>query len=146
MNQPNLENLKNLDKKKKLILILGIVAVLLLAIPLSVRSKQKNLIRTIYTAYKENPLKAKEKYDGKKVTFIARVDLIESSGAYICVAPVNSMDGMTDSVRCYIKDEKSKNKITKIKKGDSVKITGTFHLGDLGGLIIDMEVDVQSIS
>lgn len=146
MNQPNLESLKNLDKKKKLILILGIVAVLLLAIPLSVRSKQKNLIRTIYTAYKENPLKAKEKYDEKKVTFIARVDNIESSGAYIYVVPVNSMDGMTDSVRCYIKDEKSKNKITKIKKGDSVKITGTFHLGDLGGLIIDMEVDVQSIS
>lgn len=71
----------------------------------------------------KNALNAKELYEDKYVEITGRVDVIDASGEYICLYPVNDKWALT-SVQCFIKNEEQTNYVKSITTGDILTLRG----------------------
>lgn len=88
---------------------------------------------------KANALKASEKYKDQYVEITGKLSVIDSSGKYISLKPIND-DFSIMGVQCYIKNDDQKNKIMEMSKGDTVTLKGKItKIGEVLGYSLDIE-------
>ncbi|MFW6678829.1 OB-fold protein [Lacrimispora sp. AGF001] len=101
-----------------------------------------------YTAYnvddmmsdlKANALNASEKYKDQYVEITGKLSVIDSSGKYISLNPIND-DFAIIGVQCYIKNDDQKNKIMGMSKGNTVTLKGKItRVGEVLGYSLDID-------
>ncbi|MGC6174289.1 OB-fold protein [Lacrimispora sp. 38-1] len=100
-----------------------------------------------YTAYnvddmmndlKANALNASDKYKDQYVEITGKLSVIDSSGKYISLAPVND-DFAIIGVQCYIKNDEQKSKVAGMTKGNTITIKGKIKdVGEVLGYSLDI--------
>lgn len=97
-------------------------------------------INTMKKEIDENALSASEKYKGKYIEFVGKVNNIDSDGKYISVAPLDAKNYSLFSIHCSIKNESQKKIIMQVKKDDKIKIKGKVNsVGEIIGYTVDIK-------
>jgi RNA polymerase subunit RPABC4/transcription elongation factor Spt4/lysyl-tRNA synthetase class II len=88
---------------------------------------------------KNNALKASEKYKDQYVELTGRLNVIDSSGKYISIVPVNDEFAIL-GVQCYIKSEDQKNAILDMSVGDTLVVKGKItDVGEVMGYSLNID-------
>lgn len=109
---------------------------------------QKETEEISYTAYdvaelmddlEANALKADDKYKEQYVELTGKLDLIDSSGKYISITPVDD-DFAIIGVQCYIKNDDQKSAVMDMSIGDTVIVKGKItDVGEVLGYSLDID-------
>lgn len=101
-----------------------------------------------YTAYavsdlmddlNENALRAADKYKDQYVELTGRLNVIDSSGKYISIVPVDDEFAIL-GVQCYIKTEDQKTAIMDMSIGDTLVVKGKIKdVGEVMGYSLDID-------
>lgn len=90
------------------------------------------------TDLKSNALKAEDKYNDQYVEITGKLNVIDSSGKYISLVPVNEKYAII-GVQCYIKNDDQKNKVMEMSIGDTVTLKGKItRVGEVLGYSLDI--------
>lgn len=85
-----------------------------------------------------NALKASEKYKSQYVEITGKLSVIDSSGKYISLTPVNE-DFAIIGVTCYIKNDDQKAQVMEMSQGDIVILRGKItQVGEVLGYYLDI--------
>ena len=112
-------------------------------------SSQKEVEEEIsYTAYNvselmddlnSNAMKATDKYEKQYVELTGRLNVIDSSGKYISITPVDDEFAIM-GVQCYIKNDDQKTAIMDMSIGDTVIVKGKItDVGEVMGYSLDID-------
>ncbi|HZJ75029.1 MAG TPA: hypothetical protein VFD25_00435 [Clostridia bacterium] len=95
-------------------------------------------VDALVDALNENALSAAENFKGKYVKVTGKLSVIDSSGKYFSIAPMDK-EWSLDSVMCYIKSEQ-KQTVAQLKKGQKVTVIGTItQVGEVMGYSLDVK-------
>lgn len=104
--------------------------------------------RISYTAYsvselmddlKSNSMKATDKYKKQYVELTGKLNVIDSSGKYISITPVDDEFAII-GVQCYIKSDEQKSAIMDMSMGDTVVVKGKItSVGEVMGYSLDID-------
>lgn len=99
-------------------------------------------IGVLMNELKDNAAAASKNYKGKDVKIVnGVVSNIDADGKYFSIKPAgNSFD--LKNIQCFIKDEKLKEDLTKLKKGAPVVVYG--HIDDVGE-VLGYKLDTKKI-
>ena len=81
----------------------------------------------------KNALNAKELYDGKYLEITGKINVIDASGDYIALAPLNEEYTIISTIQCYVTEDNQVEKISKLSTGD--KLTLKVKITDVGEVI-----------
>ena len=112
-------------------------------------SEQEESVPDIsYTAYTvsqlmddldSNALKAAETYKDQYVELTGRLNVIDSSGKYISIVPVDEEFAII-GVQCYIQTEEQKTTVTEMSMDDTVVVRGKItSVGEVMGYSLDID-------
>lgn len=95
----------------------------------------------LFSALKENALKAKDTYNKQYVEIEGYLKNIDSDGKYISVgASDKNLDFMFDTVHCTIKSDEQKNQIMELKTDDPIVVRGIItDVGEVLGYYLDID-------
>lgn len=98
-------------------------------------------VTILFSALKENALKAKDTYNKKYVEIEGYLKNIDSDGKYISVgAKSNDWDYAFDSIHCSIKNDEQKKQIMELKVDDPIIIRGKItDVGEVLGYYLDID-------
>lgn len=101
-----------------------------------------------YTAYEvselmsdleSNAMKATDKYEKQYVELTGKLNVIDSSGKYISITPVDDEFAIL-GVQCYIKNDDQKSVIMNMSIGDTVIVKGKItSVGEVMGYSLDID-------
>lgn len=87
----------------------------------------------------ENALNASDTYKGQYLEITGRLGVIDSSGKYITLYPVNDQFALT-GVQCYLKQDDQKPAVADMKTGDTVTLRGKCtDVGEILGYSLDID-------
>lgn len=96
-------------------------------------------VNEMVDALNSNAMKASDTYKGKYLEITGKLNVIDSSGKYISLAPVDE-DFAIMGVQCYIKTEDQKNKVMDMSIGDTVTLKGKItDVGEILGYSLDID-------
>lgn len=109
------------------------------------KEKESDYIKITSTklinSFKNNQVKCKRKYDGKKLKVTGKVDSIGTDildKIYVCLG---SNDEYTFvGIQCYAKDKATEDKIAELSEGDKITVTGKGDCGSLSFSLKDAEI------
>ena len=86
-----------------------------------------------------NAMKATDKYEKQYVELTGRLNVIDSSGKYISITPVDDEFAIM-GVQCYIKNDDQKTAIMDMSIGDTVIVKGKItDVGEVMGYSLDID-------
>lgn len=86
-----------------------------------------------------NALKASEKYKNQYVELSGKLNVIDSSGAYISIVPTNREFAMI-GVQCYIQSEEQKSAVMELSTGDILTVKGKItDVGEVMGYSLKID-------
>lgn len=143
--------MKKKNQKLLVTAVVTLVVLIALAVPVTIHHYQKTLLRRISDSYTESASATSEKYDGKKITFLAEVATVDISEKQMTVELRGfAKDSFKNAnvgcvTTCHCSNDKDLDRLAKLKNADNVKVTGTAHLKPSNGmLLIDVNVDKLS--
>lgn len=88
----------------------------------------------------DNALKAERKYTDQYIEITGKLNVIDSDGKYISVAPTDG-DFLFDDIQCYIKTEVQADKILDMHRGDPITIKGQIkEIGEIIGYSLNIDL------
>jgi hypothetical protein len=95
-------------------------------------------INTLFETLSNNPLNAKNTYEGATIRFTGYLSNIDASGKYFNVK--NGDEWSFESIQCYINDEATLDRIASSAMGDELTICGTVtSVGEVLGYSLDVD-------
>ncbi len=95
-------------------------------------------INTLFETLSNNPLNAKNTYEGVPVRFSGVLKNIDASGDYFALG--NGDEWSFDSIQCYIRDDETLNAIASASMGDTITVCGTItSVGEILGYSMDVD-------
>ena len=90
-----------------------------------------------------NALNAKDSYEGRNVEITGRVEVIDASGKYICLYPVDN-EWSFISVQCFVVNKEQINYIKKISNGDIITLRGKItSVGEILGYALNIHEFIE---
>lgn len=96
-------------------------------------------VSTLMDDLHTNALKASDQYKNQYVELIGRLDVIDSSGAYISLTPAKDSYAIL-GVQCFIKNDTQKSMVMDLSIGDTLVVRGKItSVGEVLGYSLDID-------
>lgn len=104
---------------------------------------EKVNVQNMFDDLDTNALRAEETYQGKHIEITGRIEVFDSDGKYISIAPCDAPEWSFETVQCYLTAPDHKAFLIEKNVGDVITIRGdVFSIGE----VIGYSVKITEIS
>lgn len=108
-------------------------------VPIEDREYMAVTVDEMYDELNDNAVNAGEKYSGAFVEVTGILEVIDSDGKYISLAPLNDKYTL-DGVQCYITNDEQLETVKGLSRGDKVTVKGKIvNIGEIFGYSLNID-------